>query len=632
MNFPLLKLELRKNRLSAASVAAAFLVTLPVSRLVASATGMEPAKALEAIMIGWMLLGSPFAAALIASSAGAATASRDAREAEALLPASASRRAAASLGAALLLLAATTAVLVGTAWALGALTPLLSSVNPELNWSKPYWNEPAMAPLFLFTLVDALLACWIMSYVIGHAVGGGLIGGLLTGTTLFVAAIGYGLQLVHGHWGIDMLPAYAALAAAALALKLAAAAKTAAWRERAASSRGAFAFIAFALLFGPAAAWALKDYTYRDLLSRLKPADSPLEYTYQPSTEIFGAPSSPEALSAEGRGVALWNPAAGLYLATSGGVRELIPEMKESVSGFLFNRTMRAGSAARDERGVLWATRFDYSVLELWREDGAGMKLVRREPFNGLPMLERLNRRLWLSQWVTGESKTRYVSVDDFARLGAKAPHEDNLDAARERGAGELGAARIGCVGGCLVRGGRTWRLPGRPQWTGTVLPFFAGGKPVFLVPVAAGGKAWTALFRADGTVEKAWDLHPGSYSSVFGALPDGTLHAFQPGASIGLIDAQGRVSSFSFARLRPKAFEGPRSRPVLVRRSGGRTWVVWNQTLIEATDAGAPVSQAELPEHDHLRALDGGLLLETKAGLLFRAWDGTTRRFEKPR
>ena len=183
MNFPLLSLELRKNRLSAASVTAAFLVTLPVARLVASVTGMEPAKALEAILIGWMLLGSPFAAALIASSVGAQTGSRTESDAEALLPVSPARRAGASLGAALLLLAAVTTLLVASAWALGALTPFLVSRDPAMNWARPFWEDSAMAPLFLFTLVDALLGCWLLSYVLGHAVAGGLLGSALTTAT-----------------------------------------------------------------------------------------------------------------------------------------------------------------------------------------------------------------------------------------------------------------------------------------------------------------------------------------------------------------------------------------------------------------------------------------------------------------
>jgi hypothetical protein len=629
MNFPLLKLELRKNRLSAAAIAASFLVTLPVSRLVASATGMEPAKALEAILLGWMLLGSPFAAALIASSAGAQTASRDAREAEALLPAAPARRAFASLGAAFFLLAAVTAILVGTAWLLGALTPLLSSQDPALNWSMPFWQESSMRPLFIFILLDALLGCWILSYVIGHAIGGGLIGVLLTGTTLFVAAIGFGLQLVHGHWGIDMLPAYAVLGAAALLLKLAAAAKTASWRERAAAPRGAgLAFIAFALLFGPLAGWAIKNYTYRDLLGRLRAAEDPLVFSYQPWAEDGGPSALRAVLAAEGWGTAMWDPAAGLYLAAADGVRELIPAEKDSVSGFLLNNHMRSGSAARDERGVLWATRSDYSILELWREDGDGMKLVRREPFKGMTRFRRRAGRLLLPMWFDGEKETQYLAVDDYAKLGMKAPRVKALTA---------GAARIGCepTADCLRRGARTWRLPGRALWKGEVLPTDVGGRPAYFVPVSANGRAWTALCREDGHVEKAWEMNSpddGAYGQGFQALPDGTLYAREPGSKIGVLDTQGHASSFDYARLRPKFAGGSRSAPALVRRDDGRTWLLWNRTLIEASDAGIILAQAEVPEHRDFRVLHDGLLLDTGRFLVFRAWDGTSRRLIKPR
>ena len=86
MIFPLLRLELRQNVLSAASVVIAFLITLPIARLVSAATGLETAKALEAILSAWILIGLPLAAALIGASAGVRAASPSARECEALLP------------------------------------------------------------------------------------------------------------------------------------------------------------------------------------------------------------------------------------------------------------------------------------------------------------------------------------------------------------------------------------------------------------------------------------------------------------------------------------------------------------------------------------------------------------------
>ncbi len=497
-----------------------------------------------------------------------------------------------------------------------------------MNWARPFWEDSAMAPLFLFTLVDALLGCWLLSYVLGHAVAGGLLGSALTTATLFAAAVGFGLQLEHGHWGIDILSLYAKLAAAALTLKGAAAVLTASWRERGVSVRGPrAAFLALALLFGPLAAWTAAQWTYHDLLGRLKTAEEPLQFSF---TATGGkGPVSPAALANEGRGAAMWNPASGLFWANSEGVRNLIPEEKRGILDFLFSPAMRTGSVARDERGTLWATRYDYTHLELWREEKGAMSLARREAWRGLPTIERRDRRLFLYFWIDGEREARYVSLENFARLGLKAPQERDPDRAPPQTSLDDCAPRYRC----LRVGARTWKLPGAPiQFVGSLHPFFIGGKPVYLIAVQLKDGPAAVMCRGDGKVETAWRLGVATdayYSpDQFRTLPDGTVYARGRGDSIGFLDAKGRASSLRYGRARPREEYGA---PALVRRLDGRAWLLWSKHLAEVADDGRPLNVTRLPEHRDYRVLQDGVLLESGGSWLFRGWDGTSRRLTKP-
>ncbi|MBI3565669.1 MAG: hypothetical protein HY079_10775, partial [Elusimicrobia bacterium] len=155
MTAELLRLEFRRNRLSALSAALAFLATLPVCRLVSSTTGLEPRLAVEAALTAWMLVGAPLAAVLIGAASGAASASAEAVDAEAPLPLSAERRAAASMAAAFLLTAAFAAFLLAASSLLGVAVERVLSTH-EKNWGRSFWFSLEVSPLLAAACLDAL--------------------------------------------------------------------------------------------------------------------------------------------------------------------------------------------------------------------------------------------------------------------------------------------------------------------------------------------------------------------------------------------------------------------------------------------------------------------------------------------
>lgn len=627
MNFPLLSLELRKNRLSAASVAAAFLVTLPVSRLVAGTTGMEPARALEAILLGWMILGSPLAAALIASSAGAQTASRDDREAEALLPVSPLRRAGASIAASALLFAAVTALLVATAWAFGALAPQLLARNPALNWGRPFWMDSSISPIFVFALADALLSCWLMSYLLGHGVAGGLLGLLLTGAALFVAAVAGGMQLGHGEWGVSVLAMFSWLGAGTLAAKLTAAAYAAAWRERATrlGVSGAAALAAM-ILFGPVSGAVVVRRTYLALGAQVAHADRAAVYQYQSFQDQF--PRGSRALAAAGEGAILKTVSGAILLADARGVRSIVPEKNTGLSELLLEpyKTWIHGTW-RDEKGVLWIERYVSPNTELWRVAGA---TAERKVMTDRGSFTMIGGGPVKHAYPGSDRRLRVAAADDYFLHGDKAAWYEGYARYLSRRERELATARPACSGKCLEAGGRRWKLPGVALSPGAVYPDDIGGRRAYLLPVRTRKGQEVALCRADGSTEIAWPYEDFMYHG----LPDGTLFAFGADETLWAIGPDGRVAPpLSYALLASKLPQPRGRRPALMRRAEGKSWLVWGGWLSVLDAGGRTIFSRSLPAGvESAVPLKDGFLITTKRSAWFSDWTGALRRVENPR
>ncbi len=626
MNFPLLGLELRKNRLAAASVVAAFVITLPVSRLVASATGMESANALSTILLAWTFLGVPFAAVLIGATAGAGTASAGSRGAEALLPASPARRAGASLGAALALLAAVAAVIVAAALLGNALAPYLLPADQAYNWGRPFWEKLPKSPFFLAFVADVLAASWALAYLTGHGVAGGLLGPSLVAFELLGLAVGAGLRLEQGEWvpwngstDVDL-----AFLAGLAAFKFAAIPFAARLERRPSPALAAWAKPAVWLLAGPAAACAAAGWLAWGTWSRMLPIMGG-RLAYQSWSEDGGM--SPAAREAGNRELILHSVRGGLFAAGPSGTRVLIPEDVSGVFDLVFRAFDRARviSVERAEDGTLWATRTIGMRMELWRQDGDAMKLVFADTRDDIPRLDRVARRLYWRRWNLQNAASEYVPVGEFARLGRKAAALPGLDAAIK--AGSTGVARIGGPkGDILTKGSKTWKLPGPAESTMPAYPHWVGGKPAYLVPtITKTGAAVVALAREDGKVETAWRTRRRGFYD----LPDGTIFAYAEGDRIGIIDADGRVSSLRYGRL---AAEGQHGAPGLLRRLDGRSWLIWDSCIVETDANGKLVSRTRLPDVDAYAVVRDGLIYDSGRRWWFRSWDGTTRPLAKPR
>ena len=116
-----------------------------------------------------------------------------------------------------------------------------------------------------------------------------------------------------------------------------------------------------------------------------------------------------------------------------------------------------------------------------------------------------------------------------------------------------------------------------------------------------------------------------------FYGLPDGTLYAYEPGdESLAILGADGAPARLRYAGLRPKNAK-PDSNPSLVHREGGRTWLIWGDSLIETGSGATAVSVRRLARLADYRVVDGGLLYDDGRGTRFAGWDGSARRLTKP-
>jgi len=628
MIFPLLRLELRQNVLSAASVAIAFFITLPIARLVSAATGLETAKALEAILSAWILIGLPLAAALIGASAGARAASSSAREREALLPVSPARRAGVSLGAAALLFLMCALLVFGTA-RLSISGLFTYEHGPLSNWGSDFWEGIPTSPLLHFAALDILFGSWLLAYLIGHGLAGGLLGLLLSLSTAAAIVCGYGLEMIYREsWNVSpFIPHAVSLAGFAVLAKLAVVFPNVSRRERGMRLRPLL-FIP-SLLAGPVVSWSLVGHVYTGLIQNFQDAEPSTAFTYQSLSE--DAEASPASLAAQGKEILFHTARGGVLLASKDGLHPLIEEERAGLLDLLSGpyNILHLNNSFRDENGRLWFERYSLFYLEIWRVDS--QKATRLWRSDGLYWLRiaRLARRLLITRPGVGPKGPSYSLLDQYIRLGKKAPIITDIAAALDDGRKSPLLARIDCKGTCLRRkDGKSWRLPGKALSRESAFPHWAGGRPAYLIPYQrSNGKDAAALCLENGRVETIWSLRSTKtdFNNRFYALPDGTLYAYEPGDSIGIVDADGRFAgSLNFSPHRGKR----KGQPDLVYRDGGSSWLVWDDDLLKIGPDGSMKAVHRLPGPRYdIRTMRDGVIVNTHSGLHFVDWTGKARR-----
>jgi hypothetical protein len=623
MNIPLIRLELRKNRLAAASAAAAFLVTLPVCRLVSAATGLELKLSLDAGLTAWVLLGVPLAAALIGASSGAAAGSRDANDCEALLPPSPGRRAASAIAASVLLTAGFAAFVLAVGAVLGM--PPGRFLSPgQKAWGAAFWYGLELAPLLAIATLDVLAGAWALSRLLGHGVAGGLLALLATTATGAAVAVCFGLEIEHYAWGASCLRTALWLAAAGALAKVWTGVLAARWAERR-TGPGALAAL-LATLILPGLAIGGRAWTeLRMLDARVVPAESEAVYRYQTFDGRFARGG--RALAAAGEGAVLKTVRGGLVIADARGVRPLVPEQNSGLSELLLEPfKVWIHGAWRDEKGVLWVERFVSPNTELWRADGAKVESRRMTDGGSFSMIAGVP----LKHAYPDAKRLLLARADDYFLRGDKAAWFEGYTGFLSRREREAAAGRVACGGRCLAAAGKKWTLPGVAQETGPVYPDEAGGRRAYLIRVRTARGAETVLCRADGTTEIAWP----SFDSTYGGLPDGTLFAYGGGSTLWAVGADGKVAPpVSYAGLRKELSAADRAHPVLLRRAEGKIWLAWKGRLAVLDASGKTTLSRPLPGGiEETVPLKDGFVFTTKRSAWFSDWNGNLRRVENPR
>ncbi|MDD5303146.1 MAG: hypothetical protein PHS14_08550 [Elusimicrobia bacterium] len=628
MNIRLMRLELRKNGLAAASAAAAFLITLPVCRLVSAATGLELRLSLDAALTAWILLGVPLAAALIGAASGAASASRDALDAEALLPPSPGRRAASSIAVSVLLAAAFAAFVLATGAVLG-MPPGRVLAPGQKAWGASFWYGLQLAPLVALAALDVLAGAWALSRLLGHGVAGGLLA--LAATTAAGAglAVCFGLEIEHYNWGAACLRPALAIAYGGALAKVWAGVLAARWSERRTGARTLAC--ALALLILPAfMIWGRAGAELSMLDARVVPAGHEAVYRYQSIDDRF--PRGGRALAAAGEGAVLKTVRGGIVIADARGVRPLVPEQNTGLSELLLEpyKTWIHG-AWRDEKGVLWIERYVSPNTELWRIEGAKAASRRMTDGGSLGMIAGVP----LKHRYPDSKRLLLASVDDYFLHGEKASWYEGYIGYLPRRRREAAAARPACAGRCLEVNGRRWKLPGAALSADIIYPDEIGGLRAYLVPVRTAKGEEVALCRADGTTDIAWPFRPEPGGRlIYRGLPDGTLFAFGERATLRAIAPDGRiVAPIPYSQLAAELPKRRSAQPELVRRAEGKVWLVWGGKLTVLDAGGKTVSSRPLPAGiEETVPLKDGFLITTKRSAYFSDWNGALRRVENPR
>lgn len=624
----LARLQLKRDRLLAAGMAASLLASLPVAWLAARADGLAQ-YSLQATILFWVAVGLPGFAVLFGGSAGAELASTPSRAAELLLPVSPSRRAwGGLLGAALNFLGVS--LLVGAA-ALSLRSAALTdaSLIDALVGTSWWWgNEHAFTLAFAGSLPYFLLASFLGAYLFRHGVLGGLLGTLLGGAMLVSLGLGLGLEATHpdraSFGGICLALVVAASAACGLALH-----RLAPWAERKPRASG----WVLAGLAGLAALGALASAAaFLGESRRVKATTRLVEPAYWWFRQL------PRALPVA-RGVVLQSLDGELFWATEDGRRTLLAR-NTGFNGFV--PTFPHTSVAEDAEGNPWilveepTRRPEPRRWAVWAGNPAReleLKARFTHEWNWVELVRR-GRELGLMTWNLGyapipalgrQPEWRGGSMEGGAAIRALAAAYVADGAAAELSADSRTLIHRPADGPI-----RTWRLPGRamPEVPGVVLDRVgSAAAPVFLVRLFK-KKDRPGLARCfpDGRVETLWEeVKEGEFQRLAPLPAGGYRLSRYESWEARFIGEDGELSAPS--RLA--------SRGDPLRYDGSRVWLVSGASLEEVEiPSGRRLKVTPLPKPGEggyqLRVVPGGFFLHTGAELEFVAWDGTRRRLGK--
>jgi len=626
MNFTLIALELRKNRLTLIGLAAVFVLVPPLSVLVAPRAGLGLMAAVEAGLVLWTLAGLPLAAVFLGATAGAGLRTAAAREAEAHLPASAVSRVARGLLGALLQFLILTSV---TAVLCAAVSPTWRGGVLGIGESPQVWaNIAPMRGLLLFLSLDLLAGSFLAAYALGHALAGGLLGTVLSAGQGLALGLGIQYSVIFG----DRVEPFAPLALFVAVIGLAAKA----FALRPLSSRferekplglGGAAVVGFLLCAGLFSSWAAEEGAYARLRSSLRLFEPGLRTMFLSlgrSPEEAAAALTPAVRQAGGLATTV---AGGLYwIAPDGRTARLLSDAPVGRLTIFTAYETLIESAVWDSEGKLFVIR---RVREASGDKRQGWSGV---PSQGLSPTDP--ERGEASEIVRENGKVgfKFRKPGMFALMslfaGGREIHELSAQVQPDRRTLQRREP-----GGNI----RTWRLPGRFPKSGMdkdVTPYLLAGKPAYFVPVQRDDDQGVAVCRDDGRVDFVWKSSLGMLWPLGGlqldVLPDGTL-VHQSGYDWSVVDPAGNflapIKSKKLFDRWPRPAGAPLFTPRLVRRAGGHAWVLFEgRSLVKMEESsGMPLKSWPLPTGTYkARVLEGGVLLqETKAPFFIR-WDGT--------
>lgn len=659
-----MRLELRKNRLLAWGLGAAFLASLPLAALGTRLGGHPVADVLNAALLFWTLGGLPLFGVLIGASSGVGLRSEPNESAEAVLPLSPLHRTSGALVAGALRLAALAALVLAVAWLISpAWRSILFEPARHIIFTDRPPAPPFVRPLFWslpFSLGYLLLLSFICAYAMRQGVVGGAFGFLLAACTAACLALGWQLEEEHFRT-LRFTPIGIAVMAVALAGAVAALRWTAPWvgRDARLGLRGA-ALTVLGLAAGALASAA----AFQLSVQTIRRSTQFIDLGYMPFTSQTLSPHDTMMARPTDRGTTLRTIDDDIFWVTQeGAVTRLLHGEPKDLWAILGYTWTDVESMVWDSDGDLWLMRLPHrwegGRQELWRgrpeseltlharlQSGDGGRLVQIGGEVGLSKSESVDFSMTRSReyWATlplKDGKPRWQEIGDLEAFAAKRLLEQGL-------AGRLDASRKLLSRRTPGGGSVTCRFPAAASESpGIVLPHAVGPKgPVFFMRIIPDGDGvpFTAACMPDGQVRTGW-AGKARYLHAMDRTPQGAVWTWFNLGRLGIAEPDGTFHGLLDMRpafrdiLMLPGTEG--YLPKLVHNEGTTLWLLAHQRWLVKVDgsAGTVLARWELPPdpvpddiyHPVLHPVEGGVFVHDGRALHLVDWEGRRRRIRVP-